>query len=93
MKTEETKHVNILSYYSEDKDYYDRTDGVYSIYYPVDMDIRKEIRRAYDELTEEEQPTGQLSFMLDYLIAEGKQIDYECLSLQMFDCDYGMFAE
>lgn len=90
MKTEETKHVNILSYCSEDDN---RLDAIYSIYYPVEMNIRKEIRRAYVELTEEEQPTGTLSFMLDYLIAEGKQIDYEELDIEVFDTDYGMFKE
>lgn len=93
MKTEQTKHVNILSYYSEDKDYYDRTDGVYSIYFPMDMDIKAEIKRVYNKLTDEEQPTGALYFMLDELIREGKEIDYEILSLEMFDCDYAQFSE
>ena len=52
-----------------------------------------EVVQVPDELTEEEQPTGTLSFMLDYLIAEGKQIDYEELDIEVFDTDYGMFKE
>ena len=90
MKTEKTEHTNILSYCSEDSY---RMDGVYSIYYPEGMNIQEEIRRVYDKLTDEEQPTGALNFMLDELIREGKEIDYEVLELDLFDSDYGMFKE
>lgn len=96
MKTEETKHINIVSYYS-DVDYvhdcFNGMDDVYSIYFPVDMDIKAEIRRAYQELQNKDELTNELSCMLDYLIKEGKEIDYEVLNYTRFDCDYGTFNE
>ena len=96
MKTEKTKHINIVSYYS-DVDYvhdcFNGIDSVYSIYFPVDMDIKAEIKRAYDELQDKEELTNELSCMLDYLIKEGKRIVYQTLNYTKFDCDYGIFKE
>ena len=96
MKTEETKHINIVSYYSEVDtvhDCFNGIDNIYSIYFPVDMDIKAEIERAYEELQNKElyELTNELSNVLDYLIKEGKKIDYEVLDYTKFDCDYGTF--
>lgn len=84
----ELQHIFINSYYSED-DYAD--DGIYSINYPMNMNIRTKIREAYVELVEAGKPTHSLSCMLDYLVEQGCEIDYIVLNVSGFDCAYGRF--
>lgn len=82
------QHIFIKSYYSEDDN---ADDGIYSINYPINMNIRSKIREAYVALVEAGEPTGSLSFMLDYLIKHGCEIDYIVLNVSAFDCAYGTF--
>lgn len=90
MKTEKIIHKNIVSYYSDDNN---NLDGIYSIGYPADMDINYEIERAHEELEEKEMATNVLACALDYLIKQGKNISYETLSFDFYNCDYGRFKE
>lgn len=90
MKTEKIEHVNIVSYYSDDNN---NLDDIYSIYYPAGLNIEEEIDRAYQELQDKDEMTNELSCMLDYLIKEGIEIDYEVLHFRVYNCDYGAFEE
>ena len=84
------KHKNIVSYYSDDDN---GLDAIYSINYPDDMDIGFEIEKAFEELTEQDEPTNELSCMLDYLIKKGNKINYTTIAFDVFNCDYGIFKE
>ena len=90
----ETKEIDIVSYYS-DIDYADVNnngiDGVYHITYPADVNIKKEIEKAYEELQEQDEMTNELPCMLDYLKDKGMNITYEVRKYVKFDCDYGNF--
>ena len=87
--------VYINSYYS-DVDWRDEgcTDGVYKVTFPKKMNIQKKIEHAYKKLEDEYEPTNELSCMLDYLIeTEGEDIQYECIDVLDFNCDYGSFRD
>lgn len=91
MKTENIIHKNILSYYSDDNN---NLDAIYSIYYPADVDINKEIEDASGEMEDQELENGSLDRILDYLQKEkGLKIDYETLRFEVYDCDYNKFEE
>lgn len=83
-------HKNIASYYSEDEY---NLDAIYSIDYPDDIDIGYELEKAFEELMEQDEPTNELSCMLDYLIKQGKKIMYATIPFDVFNCDYGIFKE
>ncbi len=86
----EKNHKNIVSYYSDDNNH---LDAIYSIDYPSNVDINFEIETAYEELEENGEQTNELSCILEYLIGQGLDINYETISFDIFNCDYGTFRE
>ena len=83
------KHINIVSYYSDDDN---NLDAIYSIDYQDDLVIDLEIECAYEEMSDNGEMTNELSCVLDYLIKEkGYEIKYETLQFDIFNCDYGIF--
>lgn len=83
----EKQTIYIKSYYSEGC----CTEGLYKITYPANMDLEIEIERKYDDLQSEGESNYELSCMLDALVKEGKDIQYEVLEVTDFDCDHGIF--
>lgn len=86
----EMTHKNIVSYYSNDNN---NLDAIYSIDYPSDVDINFEIESAYEELSEQGEQTNELSCVLEYLIGQGLNINYDTIAFDVFNCDYGRFKE
>ena len=84
------KNKVIVSYYSDDDN---RLDAIYSINYPEDVDIDFEIETAYEELFNQDEPTNELSEILEYLIGNGLDITYDTLDFEFFNCDYGTFRK
>lgn len=90
MKTENIIHKNIVSYHSDDNN---NIDGIYSVDYPADMDFEYEVELAHEELKEKGEATNEFSCILDYLIQQGRNISYENIGYDIFNCDYGRFKE
>lgn len=84
------KNKLIVSYYSDDNN---NLDAVYSVTYPEEVDINFEIETAYDELLNQDEPTNELSEILEYLIGNGLDITYDTLEFEFFNCDYGNFKK
>ena len=84
------KHKNIVSYYSDDNN---GLDAIYSIDYPDNIDIGFEIEKAYEELEECGEQTNELSCVLEYLIGQGFDINYETIAFDVFNCDHGILKE
>jgi len=81
------KKITIKSIYGEDES----EDGIYVITYPEDVDIKQEILRATNYLECKGCNVNELSEVLEYLIGDGINLDYEQLHYDLFDIDYFQF--
>lgn len=68
-------------------------DGIYLIDYEGDIDIKQEIKKAYEEMANKDLDNGSLYRVLDYMKAKGVFIIYTIMKFEKFNCVYGEFEK
>ena len=68
-------------------------DGIYLIDYEGDIDIKQEIKKAYEEMAEKHLDNGSLQKVLDYMKANGIFIVYAIMKFEKYNCIYGEFEK